>query len=362
MKTICVVDPNSNTLAYDYWFVRNIVLQKRYRVEFVCSSTTFNSEYIEKLIHLGVNVVVFKIKGQFFLTKVLNYIRMLFFLARRYPKYCVIHFQWSVARVIETPFFWVFRKKLFISFHNVLEHDSSKTKNYWASFLYTIAARSIFVSGYVKDFFFELHPHNTKHALVVEHPLCPLVNVEAAGVDKKKLGICFWGNVRPYKGLESLPTLARSTPGAPFLVAGQWSSSMEYLMPLFHRNKIKVVNRFLSEAELFNIISQFEIFVLPYKKATQSGVFYTLLAHRKVVLATKVGDTYRKMVSWGLGNLCFDFNDASSFKSAYEYAIHNTDEIRTRVERACKLHEEEVLRSTREYLSAIDALSFDKSR
>lgn len=107
--------------------------------------------------------------------------------------------------------------------------------------------------------------------------------------------ILFIGKLSKYKGLEifleSIKIISNNSKGYSFVVAGKPYPG--YKIPsiptLNNSNKLKIIDKYLTNQELAELIQKSTMIVCPYLDATQSGVVLTAYAFDKPVIATKVG-------------------------------------------------------------------------
>ncbi|MNX38427.1 D-inositol 3-phosphate glycosyltransferase [compost metagenome] len=101
----------------------------------------------------------------------------------------------------------------------------------------------------------------------------------------------FFGRIEPYKGLSSLLEIAtlleRRLPDHEIRVAGKGSDPA--LAPLAARPNVRVINRFIEQAELDDLFGGAIATLLPYQSATQSGVAVLSYAYGTPVVAFDVG-------------------------------------------------------------------------
>ncbi|HFN5758622.1 TPA: hypothetical protein ACHFML_004596, partial [Escherichia coli] len=77
-KKIAIIDPASYALPYDYFYIKSLCTY--YDIDFYCSHTKYNPEYIEKIKSLdGVNVYLFNVSNTNKFVGTINYLRLLFF-------------------------------------------------------------------------------------------------------------------------------------------------------------------------------------------------------------------------------------------------------------------------------------------
>lgn len=70
------------------------------------------------------------------------------------------------------------------------------------------------------------------------------------------------------------------------IIAGKGEMDFSKLKKL---KNVIIMNRFLKDEEIEEIINQTDVALLPYKKISQSGVLLSMLAKRKPVLVSDVG-------------------------------------------------------------------------
>lgn len=104
--------------------------------------------------------------------------------------------------------------------------------------------------------------------------------------------ILFFGRINRYKGivylLEAMELVHNERPNLRLIVAG----SGEMYFDTFKYQQldyIQIINRFIPDYELVNLISNSLYIVCPYTDATQSGVIMSAYAYSKPVIATNVG-------------------------------------------------------------------------
>lgn len=102
----------------------------------------------------------------------------------------------------------------------------------------------------------------------------------------------FCGRISPYKGVEYLieaGTIARrQLPALKVVIAGKPNYPIDWKAARQDPTFV-VIDRFISNEEMVELIQQSAVVVCPYTDATQSGVIMMAYAFRKPVLATTVG-------------------------------------------------------------------------
>jgi len=105
--------------------------------------------------------------------------------------------------------------------------------------------------------------------------------------------ILFFGEVRPNKGLEYLlkaePLIRRRLSDYEIVIAGKCHHFEPYRKFIEPGAPVRVVNRFIPNAEVPAYFRRASVVVLPYISATQSAIIPMAYAFGKPVVATRVG-------------------------------------------------------------------------
>lgn len=323
MQKIAVIDPSSRSLPYDFYYVREA--SKSYLIDFYCSRTSFNDVYIDKIRSLkNVNVIVSNISNVSKFKGIFNYILLLSKIS--FKNYSHIHFQWYIFLIVEFLFFLFLKKKLIITFHNAKPHTFNK-KFFIPNFIINkIVSKIIFVSSYVQNEFILTYGKPKKYYLV-NHGIFPQ-NISDEVLTDKKREIIFWGNIKPYKGVDVFKSLIKSKAlnSFKFSIYGKWDSSLNYLKNELSKECL-IVNKYLSEEELLKLLKKDCIFIIPYENASQSGILYSLLGANRVFISTDRGDNGFFLKKYNLENLLFNKTDLLSIETAINYAFNNYDLI-----------------------------------
>lgn len=112
---------------------------------------------------------------------------------------------------------------------------------------------------------------------------------ELAGAEGPVI-LCF-GLIRPYKGTEALLEAFREVPGAELWIVGNPRMDVAPLRELAEQapGRVRIVPRFVEEAEIPAIFRRADVVALPYLDAEHSGVLYTGLAFGKPLVLSAVG-------------------------------------------------------------------------
>jgi len=113
--------------------------------------------------------------------------------------------------------------------------------------------------------------------------------------------LLFLGYVRPYKGLKELLTALASLidqgKDLYLIVAGEfWDDIKEYeaqIGALRLEKHVRLIPRFMEDAEIAELFSLADLFVVPYLRGTQSGVLKLALGNGlPCVVSSSVADPY----------------------------------------------------------------------
>lgn len=118
-----------------------------------------------------------------------------------------------------------------------------------------------------------------------EKPLPPELEGAAGQV------VLFFGLLRPYKGLDTLLEAFRRVEGAELWIVGNPRMDVAPLRRAAAEapGRVRLLSRFVDDAEIPAIFRRADVVVLPYRDAEQSGVLYAGLAFGKPLLLTAVG-------------------------------------------------------------------------
>jgi glycosyltransferase involved in cell wall biosynthesis len=109
--------------------------------------------------------------------------------------------------------------------------------------------------------------------------------------DLGKSTILFFGRITPYKGLEILINAfkeLKKTHQVRLLIVG--GGKLDPYKPLLQDlTEVEVINRWIPDSEVGLFFEQATIVVVPYTKATQSGVVTIAATHQLPVIGTRIG-------------------------------------------------------------------------
>lgn len=169
--------------------------------------------------------------------------------------------------------------------HNILPHEYFPFKELLTNRLLNNTELTVLLSSQTETDFKKLSPKSAQSTLF--HPIYELPNPSATEHElRKQYGfketdkiILFMGLVRDYKGLdlliEAMNKLHSEKHAYKVIICGEFYTEKEPLLNLIdrqYRTYYTVIDEFVSEQKMADILSLSNLLVLPYKKGTQSGI------------------------------------------------------------------------------------------
>lgn len=217
----------------------------------------------------------------------------------------IIHFQWMVLPMLER----VFLRRLsricpvLLTVHDTMPYLGSPTSSFqtlgWTGALNSADHLIVHLSA-SKRILVEAGIPEEKIA-VISHGVMKFRGDGAsrpAYVPRDRLIVLLLGHVKPYKGVDTLlNALAIMEPAVRrelcLVVAGKHAAGMRSTEDVAARMSLQdcvvVQDRFLPEEEMDALLRAADIVVFPYKMIDASGVFFSVAAYGKAVIATNVG-------------------------------------------------------------------------
>ena len=144
------------------------------------------------------------------------------------------------------------------------------------------------------DEFVHVIPHG-----VYDHytPVNKVLARKKLGLSESEFVILFFGLLRPYKGVKYLIKAFERLPEnvlneSLLLIVGEaWEDkeTLKLAVQSPQSKKIRVANRYVPDSEVSLYFSAADVVVLPYLRASQSGVAHTAMAFGLPVISTPVG-------------------------------------------------------------------------
>jgi glycosyltransferase involved in cell wall biosynthesis len=221
------------------------------------------------------------------------------------------------------------RIKIVKTIHDVESHDRFTLGEFVSNFL--TWGSNWFVDGYVilnkKDKAI-IEKRFNKPVTVIPHASFNYYfnaeNRQQGNQIKSKIG--FSGRIEPYKGLDLLVGAFEQTKtnGLKMLIAGSGAIEASLLDRIKQNKNIELINRYIDDNEFQPLLDSVDFVVLPYKRASQSGVIPMCFAYGKTVIATNVG-ALEEQIPEGTGIITAP--NAESICSQIDNLYSNTDLI-----------------------------------
>lgn len=127
----------------------------------------------------------------------------------------------------------------------------------------------------------------SKHGIII-----PSDNIDSNNIASKRKKMLFFGFIEPYKGVDILVdayNIAQtSLPEIELTIAGRGTIPPRVLRKIKSSN-IRLINDYIPESDIQQLIASHGLMILPYTYATQSGVAAVALANGLPCVATSVG-------------------------------------------------------------------------
>ena len=225
----------------------------------------------------------------------------------------VIIFQWwtsSVAHMyLVLEVFNVRRKPIIIEFHEVVDPLESSIlpiriySKIMGNLIRKLATHYVVHSNSDKELITKSYGIEKDSIVVIPHGIYDQYNKIESSIAKTRAGIkddfivLFFGLLRPYKGVKYLISAFEHLPRdliekSRLLIVGEtWEDkkSVEFAKESRYSNKITVVDRYVSDEDVALYFSTADVLVLPYTRASQSGVAHIGMAFGLPIIASEVG-------------------------------------------------------------------------
>ncbi len=193
------------------------------------------------------------------------------------------------------------KSKILVIAHNVISHDAKPGDKLLTKYFFNAADYFVTMSKSVKADLNKFKP-NAKQKLLFH----PIYSNFGSAVEKNesqkhlhlsvKPTLLFFGFIRKYKGLDVLLKAIELLKGKidlQLVVAGEFYDSKQKYLDLIEnlniKNNVKIFSDFIPNDEVKYYFSAAEVVVLPYREATQSGIFQIANNFEKPIIAANVG-------------------------------------------------------------------------
>jgi len=251
----------------------------------------------------------------------------------------VVIFEWWTSSVVHMFLALILisgrKTKIVIEFHEVvdpLEYAILPLRLYAKTMGRIIrgsASRFIVHSEHDRQLIAAHYRINPTRITVIPHGIYDQYPVLDKETSKSDLDVCglfvilFFGLLRPYKGVsllveafEKLPSSIRKN--SVLLIAGEaWEDqvSLDLIQHSLAKDRIRLENRYIADEDIPVFFSAADILVLPYTRASQSGVAHIGIAYGLPILATEVGGLKEGLGSYA-GTWLIEPSDVDSLTKA----------------------------------------------
>lgn len=132
--------------------------------------------------------------------------------------------------------------------------------------------------------------------------------------------VLFFGRISPYKGikflLDAVVDIIENYKDINVSLTVTGSGNYDFdISPYYNYSQITIINKFTTQEELAELITESSVVVCPYIDATQSGVVMSSFAFKKPVIATNVGGL-PEMVKDGETGIIVEPKNSEAIKEA----------------------------------------------
>ncbi|MEW6234330.1 MAG: glycosyltransferase family 4 protein [Candidatus Omnitrophota bacterium] len=182
--------------------------------------------------------------------------------------------------------------------HNILPHERRSSSQALFEKIYRRMDGLIFHTQHTQREFQRIFPNVAAASAVIPHGEYGFLTSEtAASSPVEENALLFFGNIRPYKGLDillnALVDVKKIIPGVKLLIAGQALEPFDRYEKIIARHGLnEVVEKrleYIPDEEIAGLIASSAIVVLPYREIDQSGVLLLAMASGKPVVASRIG-------------------------------------------------------------------------
>jgi glycosyltransferase involved in cell wall biosynthesis len=203
----------------------------------------------------------------------------------------VVHFQWLTVQQLDGLLLPRGDAPLVLTAHDVLPREGSRLRRAAQRRLYGRFDAVVVHSQHGRARLIDELGVDARRVHVIAHGafahLAQLPAVPPPFATDKRV-VLFFGLLRPYKGLDVLLQAWRGIEDAELWIVGMPRMDVAALLADAPPN-VRLVSRFVADAELPAYFRRADLVVLPYREIEQSGVLFTALAFGKPLLVSDVG-------------------------------------------------------------------------
>lgn len=246
------------------------------------------------------------------------------------PSRSIIHYHWLKLSPLDFLVLWALKRKsikIVGTVHNILPHEERMWDKYFFKKIYAISDHLIFHSNSSHSNFEQLFSSPNDYT-IIEHYIDPVIIEHEKEVSNQ---ILFFGNIRPYKGLEILLQAVRNLPSDlrwKLIIAGKPEYNIERLVK-DHKQELNIEwhLEFISKETMADLFNQSAIVVLPYLKIDTSGLFYLAKSYGKITITPKL-DFFNENIEHQVDGLLFEKGNSCDLGFQIEYALKNENYLK----------------------------------
>lgn len=283
--------------------------------------------------------------------KAIRYIRYLQRVSHlaRAGKFDIVHFQFLRRRRMESLFLlWLKIRGIPLAYtvHNVLPLDGAGPDRLFNLLIYRCADVLIVHSQKMKQ---ELQrnfpvkpnrvhtiPHGNFDAYAKGNGPARKVLLKQLNLEPGNFVLLFFGNIKPYKGLDLLldafDTCAGQIPELALIIAGNPENKnldihyRERIQSSPYKERIRYFPQFIPPEEMNLYFACAHLVILPYTHIYHSGILHLAYSFGKPVIATRVGD-FAEEIEHGKCGYVLNRNDVRHLASAIAEAYRNREAL-----------------------------------
>jgi glycosyltransferase involved in cell wall biosynthesis len=244
----------------------------------------------------------------------------------------LIHFEGFTLRTIGLLPLLFKIKKMVLSIHDAVLHTGETTwKSNLPRFLFLrlpVNKSYVFYSDYSMQQFIKHTKHSKGNKVLLNMYPFSYFNKMGLNMPEGHNGILFFGRISKYKGvdilLDAMPAVIKRFPGEKLIIAGKGAEEDLLNHPVLKDASYNttILNRYIPNHELVQLIKVAKIIVCPYIDATQSGVLMTAFALHKPVIATRVG-AFEETIINDYNGLLVSPSNAAELAESIIYGLTN---------------------------------------
>lgn len=170
----------------------------------------------------------------------------------------------------------------------------------------------------------------------ISHPMIFHEKPEATR-EIQNLQVLFLGRISKYKGLQRLaaawPIVLEAIPNAQLMIAGD--GDFQLVLKLFNNlSNSSTILKYLSDAEISNLMRSSALIVLPYDEASQSGVLVKAVEYGIPYIATPVGGLVEQNNILGGGLIVQDLSSKTFAQGIIEILNKTSEYNKTKMDRS----------------------------